>query len=389
LDDETIDMLMTSPPYYQLRHYGTDPIEWDDGEYQLGLEPTIEMFVNHLCDIFDDVKRVLKSYGSVWVNIGDTYAGGTPGVGGDTGKHKSKDGSVWGASTRFKSIKPDWMLPDGCVCGVPWRFAIEMCNRGWTLRNDNIWWKPNAMPDSAKTRFTSDHEYVFFFTKMNKGYYFEQQLEPHKVIDRRSKDKLGKRIVGRTTYFKGEYQRGAYLGQGLHGKNKRTVWRVNTKPSGVKHYATYPEKLVATPIKAGCPLYVCTQCGMPLVKVWKRIQDSRPPDSEYENGRTLEGWQSPAYSHRLGDAVFKDQGYAGCDCNADFEPGVVIDPFAGIGTTLITAYKLDRHFIGFELSKEFYEIAKMRLKEAMSNTKITDFMTKPKKGPIERFVVGK
>jgi len=243
LDDETIDTLITSPPYYQLRNYGTNPIGWNDGEYQLGLEPTIEMFVNHLCDIFDDVKRVLKSYGSVWVNMGDTYAGGTPGAGSDTGKHKTKGGSAWGASTRFKVKKPDWQLPDGCVCGIPWRFAIEMCNRGWTLRNDNIWQKPNSMPDSAKSRMTVDHEYVFFFTKMNKGYYFEQQLEPHKIIDRRSKDNRGNRIVGRTTYFKGEYQRGAYLGQGLHGKNKRTVWKINEEYMALRKDLTSEQKM--------------------------------------------------------------------------------------------------------------------------------------------------
>jgi len=308
LDDETIDMTMSSPPYYQLRNYGTEPINWDEGEYQLGLEPTVDMFVNHLCDIYDEIKRVLKPYGTAWVNLGDTYAGGTPGSGSNTGKHESKDGSVWAASTRFKSNKPDWQLPDGCVCGVPWRFAIEMCNRGWTLRNDNIWWKPNSMPDSAKTRFTVDHEYVFFFTKSSKGYYFEQQLEPHKVIDRRSKDKRGKRIVGRTTYFKGEYQRGAYLGQGLHGKNKRTVWKVNTKPSGVKHYATYPEKLVRTPISAGCPLYVCTKCGTPMVKMWKKVKSSRKSDSEL-GGRSVNGWQSPAFSDRFGDVYFQDNGY--------------------------------------------------------------------------------
>jgi len=165
--DKSVDMGITSPPYWGLRDYGT-------GEGQLGLEPTPELYIQHLCDIFDETWRVLKDSGSLWVNIADSY-GGSGNAQGHTkdtknlGYKTSDMGATRGHTIGF--------MPKSLV-GIPERFVLEMANRGWIRRNTIIWHKPNVMPTSAKDRFTADFEYIYFFTKKKK-YYFEQQFEPY------------------------------------------------------------------------------------------------------------------------------------------------------------------------------------------------------------------
>jgi site-specific DNA-methyltransferase (adenine-specific) len=230
LSDESVDCVVTSPPYWALRDYGV--------EGQLGLEPTFQEYINKLCDIFDEVKRVLKKEGTCWVNMGDTY-GGTGSGQKDTGKHGYTPEAM--ATTKNK---PQSKLQGKSLIQIPSRFAIEMTNRGWILRNEIIWHKPNCMPSSAKDRFTVDFEKVFFFVK-NKKYWFEQQLEkliykPHKPNNKKADlsrlDLLEDRIWGNP-----------------QGRNKRCVWKVTTKPFKEAHFATYPEALIEPMIKAGCP----------------------------------------------------------------------------------------------------------------------------------------
>ena len=151
--DSSINMCITSPPYWGLRDYKTDPVKWQDGWLgELGTEPDFNAYINHLCDIFDEVKRVLKDDGTCWVNIGDTYGGcsliSSYGVKakGETSFLKSVEHLQKVAHTRGKYSKS--------LLLIPFRFAIEMSNRGWTVRNVIIWQKPNATPSSAKDRFT-------------------------------------------------------------------------------------------------------------------------------------------------------------------------------------------------------------------------------------------
>ena len=160
LPGESIDCVVTSPPYWALRDYGVPG--------QLGLESTFNEYISKLCDIFDEVKRVLKKEGTCWVNIGDTYVGSGFGAG---GKHHFLSDQALKNPTKFAG------LPNKSLCQIPSRFAIEMCNRGWILRNEIIWHKPNCMPQSVKDRFTVDFEKIFFFVK-SKKYYFETQYEP-------------------------------------------------------------------------------------------------------------------------------------------------------------------------------------------------------------------
>lgn len=228
MPDACVDMCLTSPPYWGLRDYGV--------EGQLGQESTPQKFVSRLCDVMDEVWRVMKPTGGCWVNLRDTY-----------GKGRNE--------VRAK-----------CLALIPSRFAVEMTDRGWILRNELIWWKSNAMTESMKDRFTVDFEKVFFFVK-SKNYYFQQQFEP--------------RVNGNGT------------------RNQRCVWNINTNPFKGAHFAVCPEKLCEIPIIAGCP-----------------------PN------------------------------------------GIVLDPFAGAGTTLLVAKKLGRRYVGIELNPKFCRLIQDRLKGA-------------------------
>jgi DNA modification methylase len=227
LEDESIDMVITSPPYWGLRDYGVDG--------QLGLEPKFQEYINNLCNIFDEVHRVLKTTGTCWVNIGDTYGGS-----GDKKGFKDPKNPT-GRNGQSKSVNKN--APQKCLLQIPSRFAIEMIDRGWILRNEIIWHKPNAMPQPVKDRFTVDFEKIFFFSK-NKKYYFEQQKEKAKYAgdDRGSRgDKRRGTKCNSVSGKTGEY------------KNKRCVWSINTRPFKEAHFAVYPPDLIETPIKAGCP----------------------------------------------------------------------------------------------------------------------------------------
>lgn len=235
--DESVDMVITSPPYWALRDYGA--------EGQLGLESTFQEYINKLCDIFDEVKRVLKKSGSCWVNLGDTYSGSGKGVGGI--KERTKESWVFD-----KKPTTEEQLPSKSLLQIPSRFAIEMCNRGWILRNEIIWHKPNALPQSVRDRFTVDYEKLFFFVK-SKKYYFEQQKEQMKTNQVcGNSTRHHSRKVSLNITKQDSVKQNLKLSKDLM-RNKRSVWSINTKPFKEKHFATYPEELIITPIKACCP----------------------------------------------------------------------------------------------------------------------------------------
>jgi len=207
------------------------------------------------------VKRVLRKDGTCWVNLGDTYNNSANG-----GKLASdKSGLCSGKGRNPKLDNSNFVyrnlqdLPNKSLCNIPSRFSIEMQNRGWILRNKIIWHKPNCMPSSVTDRFTVDFEEIFFFVK-NKKYWFEQQLEPWQ--DNNQND-INRAINGHKKYngkFKDEDKKGSFAfseskvaGDPRKGRNKRTVWKIPTQPFPGAHFAVFPEKLVETPIKAGCP----------------------------------------------------------------------------------------------------------------------------------------
>jgi DNA modification methylase len=361
LPDECIDMVVTSPPYWRLRTYEIPPQTWNDGwQGELGMEPYFYQYVNHLCDIFDEIKRVLKETGSIWVNLGDTYAGSNNGC----NDVREKTGLGTRPAEQYKGQKAGRVenLPPKSLCQIPNRFAIEMTNRGWILRNELIWWKPNGLPSPVKDRFPVDFEKIFFFAK-SKKYFFERQFEPYGK-DQRMAGMQRARIYGYDG--KGSYQDWYFnkrkkhswvdssdklqkgFGQGKRGKNvptllhplgrsKRCIWRIPTKPFAGAHFAVYPSELIRTPILAGCPELVCKKCGKPTEKII---------EAESNNG-----------SRKASDI----DRWVNCDCWAGYEQGIVLDPFMGSGTTALVARQLGRHFVGIEVKLEYIKMARNRL----------------------------
>jgi len=398
LEDQSINMCMTSPPYWALRDYGV--------EGQLGLEPIFEQYISNLCDIFDEVKRVLRDDGTLWVNIGDTYFGSGKGAGGDGSNKESftftekEERTCENCKKKFLGWKfqnfcgsacsgvdntpreKKGKLPDKCLIMIPFRFAIEMVNRGWILRNTIIWHKPNCIPHSVRDRFTVDFEYIFLFSKKKK-YYFEQQRDKRKYdydktisyngknpsyggkkITKEDRDKIRNRGMKEGLKFDKTYNN-------PDGRNKRTVWTINPKPFSEAHFAVYPEELCVTPIKAGCPEFVCIKCGNPkeLEVDVKYINQSMSSKEKYSPENKMFG-TNPTYGR--GKAIRKMKGYQPtCDCNVEFTGGIVLDPFFGAGTTGVVALKQSKKFIGIELNKEYIEIANKRLKPHLEQRKLT------------------
>lgn len=309
MPEASVDCVVTSPPYWALRDYGVTG--------QIGLEPTFEEYITKLCDIFDEVKRVLKPSGTCWVNLGDTYFGSGKGAGGDGSQKESwtwteKEERICqhcnkkfqgrkfqnycgsacsGVDNTKRSVKGK--LPDKTLCGIPDRFKIEMIKRGWICRNEIIWYKPNAMPASVTDRFTVDYEKVFFFVK-SKKYFFKTQKE--KALSPGSKSGTLKENAAEPTRKIAAYNHSGKDFVTSEYRNKRCVWEVPTKPFKDAHFATYPEKLIEPMIDAGCP-----------------------------------------------------------------DGGIVLDIFSGAGTTGVVAKKQQKQYIGIELNPEYCKIAEARI----------------------------
>jgi DNA modification methylase len=216
---QLIDCVVTSPPYFRQRDYRGKT-------EQIGLEETPQKYVERLVDTFRHCRRVLKESGTLWLVIGDKYAGGRQ-------------------------------------VGIPWRVALALADDGWILRADCIWHKPNAMPSSVKSRPTVDHEYIFFFTKSQDYFYDADAIrEPHVTFSEKSRMRGGRRHFG---IRGGTPEAGKNGGdsnlhngrwdQAFHplGRNKRTVWSVPLSKFREAHFAVFPEALVRTCILAGCP----------------------------------------------------------------------------------------------------------------------------------------
>jgi len=419
LPEKSINMCMTSPPYWALRDYGEnnsqvwggkEDCEHDWGEPikgagkntdskagelqknnkgsvgrdnrpdsnfclkcgawkgQLGLEPTFDLYIKHLADIFEEVKRVLRDDGTCWVNIGDTYNSHSTGkgeVGGIEGNRKNKE------DNKANTKKDFGLIPDKCLTMIPMRFAIEMVNRGWILRNTIIWHKRNCMPSSVKDRFTVDFEYIFFFSK-KKNYYFETQLEPlaESSLNDSRLDKGREEHIGKSS--EGIYGCNATT-INSKGRNKRAVWTINPKPFKEAHFAVYPEELCETPIKAGCPEFICVKCGNPKIKEFKREVETlgvKRIKRDGDDDRAVGG----VYQKFMEENPMKEIIKSTCKCNAGFTSGIVIDPFSGAGTTSLVALKQNKKFIGIELNKEYIEIANKRLKPFLEQTKLNTLL---------------
>jgi DNA modification methylase len=283
-EEQSVNTCITSPPYWGLRDYG----ETD----QLGLEDTPEEFVDNLVKVFREVKRVLRDDGTVWLNLGDSYAGNNSRASnnGRAGFGNKREGVF---TKSGKGLKPKDLV------GIPWRAALALQADGWYLRQDIIWHKPNPMPESVRDRCTKAHEYIFLLSKSPK-YYFDNKAIKEDSIYAPNKTYEKERAKG---YYKGKWsnpEKGSRHDGSFKAirdkKNKRSVWKVPTKGYKEAHFATYPTALIEPCVLAGCPI-----------------------------------------------------------------DGVVLDPFAGSGTTGIVAANNSRNAVLLELNKEYIDIAERRI----------------------------
>ncbi len=347
LEEKSIDCVITSPPYWGLRDYGT--ARWEGGDKkckhivgeirtglgmsvlgakyrggghkaskskpltaknvcpkcdakridaQLGLEETPEEYVEKMVEVFREVRQVLKKEGTCWLNLGDSYAGS--GKGGSEYKDKKtnwKQGTNIGSHTKGIGAYRDTVVKPKDLVGIPWRVALALQADGWYLRQDIIWAKPNPMPESVTDRCTKSHEYIFLLTKSPKYYFDNEAIKEEAIYKEEKRAGLGR------IHYRGKREGQKGTGQEnfvsiKDKRNKRSVWTITTKPFKEAHFATFPEDLIVPMIKAGCP-----------------------------------------------------------------KGGVVLDPFMGAGTTAIVAEKLGRKWSGIELNPEYIKLAERRIKE--------------------------
>lgn len=363
LPEQSVNTCVTSPPYFGLRDYGMDD--------QIGLEPTPDEFVAALVEVFREVRRVLRDDGTVWLNLGDSYAR-------QAGNEESKLATLHTMSVGQKKVheaggmrkgknKPPPGLKQKDLIGIPWRVAFALQADGWYLRQDIIWHKPNPMPESVRDRCTKAHEYIFLLSKSPR-YYFDAE-----AIAEASTSSFGKGIINaeqKVVGVDGHETKRAHSGwMGGDGKtrNKRSVWTITPKPFRGAHFATFPPDLVEPCILAGCPEKVCAMCGAPWVRVVEREKKptGRSDDSVYSGAAFKDAPQSAVWGPKKnlgGNATSKTIGFrATCDCNGDTTSGVVLDPFGGAGTTALVANRHGRKSILCELNPEYLQIAADRL----------------------------
>jgi DNA modification methylase len=292
LPDASVHCCVTSPPYFGLRDYGMPE--------QIGLEQTPADFIEQLVLVFREVRRVLRDDGTLWLNIGDSYANDTKWGGATSGKHAQAVHGATGigrrrTATGYKSKE---------LMGIPWQLAFALSADGWYLRQDIIWHKPNVMPESVTDRCTKSHEYLFLLSKAER-YWFDADAIAEPVVSSAA-DLARARVTGRGE----QASSAAYLGSAQRDKsggfpvkdldnpkrNRRSVWTINTRPFKGAHFATMAPTLAETCIKAGCPI-----------------------------------------------------------------GGTVLDPFGGAGTTGVVAATLDRHATLIELNPEYVDIARNRI----------------------------
>lgn len=255
LPDQSVNCCVTSPPYFGLRDYGQDG--------QIGLEATPDEFVAALVAVFREVRRVLRDDGTVWLNLGDSYAATTGGVGNNpsakstlttNGGRGPQPGDKYAQGNEGRRVRLMSDVPAKNLLGIPWRVAFALQADGWYLRQDIIWHKPNPMPESVRDRCTKAHEYIFLLSKGPRYYYDHEAIKEKAVGD----------VPGNTKPTKGgrAYEGGSgehRTAANLHNigaretRNKRSVWTVTTKPFKGAHFATFPPDLIAPCILAGCP----------------------------------------------------------------------------------------------------------------------------------------
>ncbi len=412
LPDESINMVMTSPPYWGLRDYGA--------EGQIGLETDFRDYIRKIVEVFHEAKRVLKKDGSLWLNLGDTYS--------QSGGAKGQD--KWHSKSRIDGLKKyDGHrvegIPNKCLLGIPWRIALEMIDDGWVLRNCVIWHKPNHMPASVKDRLTNAYEFLFFFVK-SKKYYFDLDAirEPHKT---KSLDSLSVSLVpiNKRNDYHGKFE--GKVGVEAYGSPRARYLRLRTvhdktrpKADGIKKggmlpppnvHRTDPDRIWNPVGKNPGDVITLTERERMLIDFfnskgsggnpghgiqgstlgstnplgknpsdvikWNDIPGQRAQSiaehSGYfsKDGRLLinVSGKNPGDFWRITTRPYKGAHFAVYPEEICRKPilsssragDVILDPFIGSGTTAVVAKKFSRKFIGCDINPEYVRIARKRL----------------------------
>jgi DNA modification methylase len=418
MPDESVHCVVTSPPYWGLRDYGTGT--WEGGsaecdhiqpvsfskstlgastggrstethersigaqaspyrevcgkcgarriDQQIGLEETPEQYVAKIVAVFREVRRVLRSDGTAWVNLGSSYAGGGRGGNPEESefrKQATNVGSLIDPTPVPAGFKPKDMIP------IPWMVAMALQADGWYLRSDIIWAKPNPMPESVTDRPTKAHEYLFLLSKSAKYFY---DADAVREITGREATADEYDDARKETWPSGGIERHAGSYKNAHapalthpsGRNRRTVWNIATEAFPGAHFATFPRKLVQPCILAGCPEHACPECGAP----WEREVEISYTDAH----RGMVGNQKKAvtdgmvmHAGRENDKRMDKHSttigeHPTCACGLAPIGGTVLDPFGGSGTTGEVALEYGRRAILIELKPEYVELAKKRLR---------------------------
>lgn len=293
----SVHCCITSPPYYGLRDYGVSG--------QIGLEPTPDEYVAEMVTVFREVRRVLRDDGTLWLNIGDSYAGSASASGWREGSARA-DGEVrddGNARCNRNGVGPVLGCKPKDLIGIPWMLAFALRADGWYLRQDIIWSKPNPMPESVTDRCTKAHEYLFLLSKSGRYYFDADAMKEDATSDHPAGNKRHKYAdqyeaeKDQTQQHRTKAGLKQLAGVEWKKRNRRSVWTVTTKPFAGAHFATFPPDLIEPCILAGCPV-----------------------------------------------------------------DGTVLDPFIGSGTTGLVAHNLRRNCIGVELNPKYVAIATARLK---------------------------
>ena len=400
-----VQTCITSPPYYGLRDYGT--ATWEGGDIncdhegiklannrnflnedgrkgnnnslssgdcvkcgakrvdsQIGLEQTPKEYIDNMVNVFNLVKELLADDGTLWVNIGDSYAR-TGGDSSQQGRHW--DGRKNNPSTGHNRYANDMGLKAKDLIGIPWMLAFALREAGWYLRQDIIWHKPNPMPESVTDRCTKSHEYIFLLSKSDK-YYFDyesiMELSTDSYKGKRGQLKHRNKIESAMTdrVFNFEYNENIK-------RRKRDVWSVTVKPYKGAHFATYPKDLIEPCIKAGTSeIGHCPVCNAR----WKRmkIDTGERHDVEIYKGNAVKDYenasvQNPSDTKRRVlesmSKIYKYEWIPSCECKEKPVADIVFDPFMGSGTTAQVALQHGRQYLGCELNKEYEKLQQERI----------------------------
>ncbi len=454
LPDDSVHCVVTSPPYWGLRSYKTEPQVWDgdpacghewgneqvhrasgglnsttigSGKGQstssgslfvashgcwcqrcgawrgeLGMEPTPELYVRHLVEAFREIKRVLRTDGTCWLNMGDSYVGGKGASGQaspdyqqrrlEAGVSLNQAHQHLGLRTRPTDdramLRATGLKPKDLV-GVPWETAFALRADGWYLRSDVIWAKPNPMPESVTDRPTKAHEYVFLLAK-SAHYFFDQEAvrevaayDGRKDTRMKGSEKYAEGFVptqsAHTVHTRGHERWPHHTLTGQPARNLRTVWTIPTQPFKGAHFATFPQKIVEPCIKAGTSEKgCCTKCSAPWKRQIKLVggrttgHDTRNAAKAIEQGIFNAGHAT----HPVRDDEIARHETIGwqptCHCNAAIQPCLLLDPFCGSGTTAVVALKLGRRFLGIELNPDYIQLATQRITKHCQNAQRGD-----------------